>query len=77
MDGHRLVSSALFQWAFSMLGTGDPHLRLLRHVGEELFFLYDDPEALARGGGPVRLAQSASDIAFSKALALESPEAPR
>jgi len=76
MDDHRLVSVALFQWAFSTLGVGESHLQFLGRVAYELFSLYDDPEASARAGGPLRLAQSASNIAFSRALALQSSGPP-
>lgn len=81
MDGHRLVSTALFQWAYETLGVDAAHIRLLGRVASELFLLYGDvwvdEETLARVGGPLRLAQSASDIAFSRALQLESSGADR
>ena len=77
-DGHRLVGIALFQWAFSVLDASADaaHIRLLGRVAYELFLLHDDPEALARVGGPLRLAQAASDIAYSRALEPESSAAP-
>lgn len=77
LDGHRLVSVALFQWAFSMVGIGEPQVQFLGRVAQQLSFLYDDPEEVARVGGSVRLAQSAADIAFSRALAVEAPESQR
>jgi len=44
-------------------------LIFLASVAEQLFFVYDDPQILSSIGGPVRLAQSASDIAIQKVLA--------
>jgi len=69
MEGQRFVSLALFQWALQTSRGDEARLIFLASVAEQLFFVYDDPQILSSIGGPVRLAQSASDIAIQKVLA--------
>jgi len=71
MDILRLMSIALFQWTFSFTRGNETRTQFLACVAKQLAFLYDDPDAIEQIGGAMRLAQSAADIAFSRATQTE------
>ena len=66
---HFQVSVALFQWAFNSLSAiSEPRVEILERVAWQLFRVLDGTEEMGRVGGSFRLAQSAGDTAYLRAL---------